>query len=262
MVPGIERVNALAPRGPLVIGMINLGGIGFFLSSIHAFTGMEFDRIAAILVLSWLPGLLIGAFVKYRSDFAVRFCLAFSVYIAIVLCLLFGGATIITSAEFFGFGNQKWWLLAAYQIGIILSVMIGFLLQVQRMGSLDSLAWGNRVDLDKYTAKPDIYAIKNTRSLFAVTSIATVSISLCFLIFTGSRDNAIYIAAPLLIIGFIYVCGKHIGPQLSDLYQLRQYEKQTGRRFINADYEKIQELRRTFFLSRWLMKDYRPAAKQ
>lgn len=90
----------------------------------------------------------------------------------------------------------------------------------------------------------------------------TVNVPLLFQIYTGSKNNAIFLAVPLLVGAFAYLSLKVLGPKIANLYVLRQYEKQTSRRFVNADYEKIQELRRTFFLSRWLMKDYRPAAKQ
>jgi hypothetical protein len=61
----------------------------------------------------------------------------------------------------------------------------------------------------------------------------------------------------MFIAVFSYMNVKVVGPKIACLYLLRKYEKQTGRRFVNADYEKIQDLRRRFFLSRWLMKDYR-----
>lgn len=88
-----------------------------------------------------------------------------------------------------------------------------------------------------------------------------VNIPLFFDIYFGSRNNLIFIVMPVMIGMFAYFGFKIIGPRIAKLCVLRQYEKQTGRCFVNTDYEKIQELRRTFFLSRWLMKDYRPAAK-
>lgn len=49
---------------------------------------------------------------------------------------------------------------------------------------------------------------------------------------------------------------KQFGPAFLRLLLVRRLEKEAGRPFVNADYEQIQELRRTFFLSRWLMRDY------
>jgi hypothetical protein len=60
----------------------------------------------------------------------------------------------------------------------------------------------------------------------------------------------------MIIILSAYINIKTSGPQLAILYVLLKHEIKTKRRFVNADYEEIQNLRRTFFLSRWLMKDY------
>ena len=49
-----------------------------------------------------------------------------------------------------------------------------------------------------------------------------------------------------------------MGPMLMRIVFLRKLEKEQGYRFANADYERIQELRRHFRFARWLMKDYRP----
>jgi hypothetical protein len=85
-----------------------------------------------------------------------------------------------------------------------------------------------------------------------------VNIPLLFQIYGGGRNNAIFLAVPLMTVTFTYINLKIFGPGLTRIFLLRKIEKEQGYRFQNADYEKIQELRRGFFLSRWLMKDYRP----
>lgn len=80
--------------------------------------------------------------------------------------------------------------------------------------------------------------------------------SLFFEYFGGGRNNGIFLVAPLLAGVFSYLNLKKFGPAFLRLLLVRSLEKEAGRPFVNADYEQIQELRRTFFLSRWLMKDY------
>lgn len=82
-----------------------------------------------------------------------------------------------------------------------------------------------------------------------------------FQIYTGNRQNAIFLS-PLSTLAMSYMVFKTIGPAHVRIFLLRKIEKEQGFRFQNADYEKIQELRRGFFLAKWLMKDYRPPQMQ
>ncbi len=121
-------------------------------------------------------------------------------------------------------------------------------------------------NLNEYTINPNKFHDGSTgetsNSAAAIWSTAAMgaNIPILFQIYTGARNNVIFLAVPLIIGVFAYLSIKTLGPKIACLWLLRKYEKQTGRCFVNADYEKIQELRRTFFLSRWLMKDYRPAS--
>ena len=91
---------------------------------------------------------------------------------------------------------------------------------------------------------------------FMIACISTTNIPLIFQIFTGDRNSVIFFALPLLLGTIVYLNVKTFGRVLFNLILLRRLENSLGYRFINADYEQIQDLRRTFFLSRWLMKDY------
>jgi hypothetical protein len=99
-------------------------------------------------------------------------------------------------------------------------------------------------------------------SSFAILAIGVTNIPLMFELFTSSRNNVMFLAAPVLLGTCIYVNITSAGPQLLNCILIRKIEKHQGFRFINADFEKIQELRRSFFLARWLMKDYvKPVSK-
>ena len=89
-----------------------------------------------------------------------------------------------------------------------------------------------------------------------IACVGITNVPLAFLIFTGDRLNAVYFALPLAVGTFACLNVKVFGRVLFNLILLRRLEASLGYRFINADYEEIQDLRRTFLLSRWLMKDY------
>ena len=96
------------------------------------------------------------------------------------------------------------------------------------------------------------------RSPIWIVAIGSANIPLFFEYFAGRKNDAIFLAVLLLTGVFAYVNLKYWGPSFARLLLLRKIEKSIGRRFINADLEQIQELRRGFFLARWLMKDFAP----
>ncbi len=216
----------------------------------------------SLLVVSIGIGLLLGMLIKYR----VKFSLWLAVYMIFIFPVWAGSAIIIILANMLG-GNRSL-VVCAYLASILLPLLVSLLSSLWKANFLDERRLRKGVERfwgEVKFEKSIIYSIgknakKNTGSLSSLIGsmgIVVVNVPLLFKVYTGSRDNVIFLLVPLMIGTFAYLGAKSVGPYLANLYLLRRYEKQTGRRFVNADYEKFQALRRTFFLSRWLMKDYR-----
>ncbi|QCP47996.1 hypothetical protein FAZ95_01635 [Trinickia violacea] len=190
-------------------------------------------------------------------------------YFVVVFLIFLGGAGAIVLAEVVRAREYRFFALGAYLASVILPLLFGVLRQFAKLGAFRAnrerdwmVSLSRCVDFDRYIITPGKYNESGGRDMGAVifsTGAMVTNIPILFQIYTGSRDNVIFVALPVFVGVLSYLNVKVIGPQIASLLLLRKYEKQTGRHFVNADYEKIQDLRRTFFLSRWLMKDYRPA---
>ncbi|WP_439893257.1 hypothetical protein ACS7SF_25555 (plasmid) [Ralstonia sp. 25C] len=224
-------------------------------------------------LFSAATGLALGIWVKYRTEFSVKFSLNLAYYFLFIGPIIFGATCSILASDISGAGDSAEIFVVLYLASIIspfafsLSRSLAEIRNLRKIGRDDWKApYRKFVDFNSYRIQPtpgngDGDSDKLKSAGWVAGSLA-VNIPLLFQIFTGSKNNVMLIAMPMIVGVFAYLSLKKIGPGIATLYTLRQYEKQTNRRFINADYEKIQELRRTFFLSRWLMKDYCPAASQ
>ena len=250
----------------------------FFTMSLGVYIGFKAgdgrgDFMLIALTSSMVVGLVTAVVVRYRSKFSISYALYGSLYFYALFPLAPGGALALIAADISGANEKRWMAFLIYEASILFPLWFGARHQLENIGLNTRKSpekwkekFKNSVNFDSYTVIPDKSAAPASgRSPLASVWIwapVTVNIPLLFQIYTGSKNNVAFLAIPLFVGTFAYLSLKTIGPKIANLYVLRQYEKQTGRRFINADYEKIQELRRTFFLSRWLMKDYRPAANQ
>ena len=163
-----------------------------------------------------------------------------------------------------------WLAFLAYAFCVLLSVSVGMHTEAQRIGwkgpQRSSMGWW-REELDRHidyaarrvspsltAQKPPRFPIKHPALILG----AGVNIPLLFELYGGGRNNAVFLAALLATPAVMYMNVKTLGPTLLRLLLLSKLETEVGYRFQNADYEQIQELRRGFFLARWLMKDYKP----
>lgn len=249
----------------------------FFTMSLGAYIGFKAgngkdDAMVIALIVSCVLGFVAGAFVRYRSKFSISYALYGAIYFYALFALAFGGAAALMAADISGASEKRWAVFIIYELSIIFPLWFAVRKQLKNLDSCRGVSeseWKEKfkgvVNFDTYIVMPNQSAapVPGSSPLASVWMWApvTVNVPLLFQIYTGSKNNAIFLAIPLLVGTFAYLSLKVIGPKIANLCVLRQYEKQTGRRFVSADYEKIQELRRTFFLSRWLMKDYRPVAK-
>ena len=214
-------------------------------------------------------GLGVGLFLKYRSVFEINTALILFICIFFALELMFSGGAAAAAVSIAGQPELRWYAFTTNVFCMIISLTAGMYAEARILGYRDSDSsspWQKNierhVDFSKYQilvvlSQSSAEAEKRLQSVrFSVIAVGAANIPLLFQIYLGGSDNAIFLVVPVLTGTLAYINFKNFGPGLLRLLLLKKIEKIHGRRFNNADLEQIQELRRTFFLSRWLMKDY------
>lgn len=224
------------------------------------------DMLLISIAIGAIGGLIQGIYIKFRAEFSSLCSIVMLSYYIASFEIIFGGGTAAFAMLLGGSSDLRYFAFNTNLACVVLSLLIGLLLEARRLGLLKrENRW--REEIGKHlnflkrhvcptlTTKPS-----NTNSADRIWLIAGigVNIPLLFQLYGGGRDYAVFFAAPLLTLTLFYINLKIFGPGFVRLFLLRKIEKEQGYRFQNADYEQIQELRRGFFLARWLMKDYRP----
>ncbi len=257
--------KTLSAKNWLAMSILNVLAMALFLFPI---TGTH--RLAALLAIAAFVGPVIGAYVTYRSEFGTTTAfLSLLYFIGVMELMIAGGAAALAmwSADRH---DLCWPAFITHGIFMALSLLGGLYREAKALEWCGDTSDRWKSKLSEYIdhAKHEIIPAKaNTSSAkedkwtkygTLITAAGQASIPLLFGVYGSGKGNAIFFAAPLLTGVFAYINFRKIGPGLVRLLLLRKLEKENGRRFVNADLEQIQELRRTFFLSRWLMKDYKP----
>lgn len=219
-------------------------------------------------VVAALIGLMLGSFLTYRSTFDSSYGVGVFVYWIILMELLAAGGAAALAAQVGGRPDLLWFAFVANAFCMVLSLLGGMYREAKALGwRLGDVSHPWRESLEKYIdysksqVRPELTngATDQTsviKSPMWIVAVGATNIPLLFELFAGGRNNAIFLVVPVLTGTLAYVNVKTIGPGLVRLLLLRKLEKAAGRRFVNADIEQIQDLRRGFFLSRWLMKDF------
>ncbi|MDF0605871.1 hypothetical protein HZU77_009415 [Neisseriaceae bacterium TC5R-5] len=267
MLPTIDSAKVTLSKAPLIYSIFNSIIITSCLVVIFDFYSLSSVSLYAIIATSTLTGFIFGCAMKYRMHLALNFSAFVTFYLLFILEILMGVSSIILTVDFFNQTTMKWPIIFVYVSTIVFSLLVGAWQKIKKLRLFSIVEieyWKNNfsnfVDFEKHIMNPDPFKEKHnigkTFITLIITAAMTANIPLLFYIYTGSRNSVILLLVPLFAGVFAYINLKKFGPWIICLYLLHRYELQTGRSFVNADYEKIQELRRTFFLSRWLMKDY------
>lgn len=222
------------------------------------------ETFLIVIALGATVGIAHGLYVMFCTKFSSLYAIAASSYLIISLEIMFAGSGTALAMMLTGRPDLRWFAFSTNAACVILALLIGILQEAARLGLLKGEnRWreniGKYLDFSKRLVDPALTTKADrptSMDAISITAGIGVNIPLLFQIYGGGRDNAIFLAAPLLTLTFFYLNYKTFGPGLTRIFLLRKIEKEQGYRFQNADYEKIQELRRGFFLSRWLMKDY------
>jgi hypothetical protein len=229
------------------------------------------NTILLVVTGSAILGFLGGLHITFRSTLSSGFGLFMFSYFFIACELLMGSGGFVLLTRQAGHPEMRGLSLYVISFCMVITLFGGIRREAIALGVFSKAAprrW--QQEIEKYIDYPSREvrpALTNGQGLrpprspfftspYAILAIGTSGIPLLFELYGGGKVNAIFFASPVLSITAIYLNYKFIGPGLVRIVLLRKLEKSLGYRFINADLEQIQELRRTFFLSRWLMKDY------
>jgi hypothetical protein len=227
------------------------------------------DLICIVIAITAI-GFFLGLYLTYQTAFNSNYGMAVFFYWLFSFEIFCFGGAVAVAAEIGGRPDLKWMVFFSYVLTILVTLAGGMYneataLKLKRTDQVDD--WKEKlkkhVDFNNRFVKPSLTVDprslvdgQSASSSIWIGAAASVNIPLLFEAYGGGKYNAIFLVVPLMIGLFSYLHITLIGPALVRLLLLRKLEKSLGYRFINADYEQIQELRRTFFLSRWLMKDY------
>jgi len=224
------------------------------------------NTLFTIILIAAVSGLLLGMYIMYRAQFTSMYSIIVPTYIILLIEVFFGGSLVAFAVRLSGRPDLRWFAFNTNFACVAFTLLVSILLEAMRLKLLiGESRWREEIekylDYSKRLVSPTLTtraAMPTSINTICMTAAIGVNIPLMFQLLSGSRDNAIFLAAPLGMVTFAYINLKTFGPGITRIFLLRKIEKEQGYRFQNADYEKIQELRRGFFLAKWLMKDYRP----
>ena len=255
-----------------------VGGMNIIVLAVFLFgtfeSGFETAYIFGLLAIIGLIGLVAGSYYTFRSSCGVDASLCYLLYVVIALEYFFGNGAAAAAVQIAGRPDLIWIAILVNSLTMLVTLMYGIHIEIKNFRPLNKLTGMYSLErFEKYInyplrqIRPEVIVntatTNNTwRSPVFLVAVGSANIPLLFDLYGGGRFNAIFLAIPMVSGACAYINVKGFGPSLLHLYLLQKLENSLGYRFINADYEQIQELRRTFFLSRWLMKDYiKPTSK-
>lgn len=267
MLLSIDNARKTLPNSWLTMTACNVMATGLFV--VPLFTDLSASVILTLMAIAAFIGMFMGIQLKFRSEGGTSSAFSRLFYFLITVEFLAAGGGAAAAVGIAGRPDLGWFAFFTNCFVSVLLLLGGMYRDAQTLGWLRSEIpdrWkselGKYIDYSTHRISPSLtcqstsHQGQRTLSLFWITAIGIANIPLLFELYGGGRDNSIFIAVPMIMIGLAYLNLKNFGPGFVRLLLLRKLEKEIDRRFVNADLEQIQELRRTFFLSRWLMKDY------
>lgn len=259
-------------------GLLELVLSGFNLFVAFAFVTMFYDDpkqstegvMFRAVVISAVLGLVMGLYFKYRSKLSSLHAVGGAAYGVVTMEILFSGSGVGLALIHSGRPELRWFAFNTNAICIVLTLLIGMLLEARRLGLFKGESrWreeiGKYLNYSKRLVDPALTTMTDCPTSMATLSMVgalAVNIPLLFQIYGGGRGNAIFFAAPLMMATFTYVNFTTLGPGLLRVLLLRKIEKEQGFRFLNKDYEEVQRMRHDFAFASSLMNDYDPAVRK
>ncbi|MGU3778448.1 hypothetical protein [Burkholderia metallica] len=259
MFPDLERARPLLRHAPIYLGLVNFVLVGLCLSVIAKANGIAFKLLSGPMLATLVAGLAAGYHIKYRSTLSVRSLAAIMIYTVGGFGLLPGTALLSAWSLIEKPASSKPYLLFVflYHATALSSLALPFALKLRELKRHPDRRFKNDeylADTRSFTIDPHCGRTVPPNTLAPATIALTVNLPIALNTYIGENSSAILIAVSLYALLFSYYAAVSIGPKLAYLYELYRYERQTGRRFVNQEYEKVQALRHTFVLCRLLAK--------
>ena len=274
MMYSIQDATLLLRKGWFACTGINIVFAGMFLAVMYYIDSdlkLSGKTFLVLILLASLVGIVHGLYITYRARFSPSYSIVMQIYFIVLVEIIGGGSVFALMIIIIGRPDLRWIAFTINALGMALTLIISMVIAARAMGMWDQAeSWRQRIDayldyskrLVSPTLTSDTINYKKVKYPYLIMGGGIGTIPLLFRRYGGGEKNAIYFVTPLIALTLSYMNLKTFGPALVRLFLLRKIEKEQGFRFQNADYEKIQELRRGFFLAKWLMKDYRPPQMQ
>jgi hypothetical protein len=269
MLMSFKNANNILGKAWLIFSVVSAASLFGFIVTMFMLRVPFSKHVAIALALVTILGMLYGAYFTFYAKFDSSSSLCMLLFVMLTVFVVIGSSGCALAVELANHVELRWLAFFTNAVCIVLSLLVGAVREAKALGGWrgnPTSVWRERIeryiDYSKRQVSPSLTGdkanYKEIKHPYIIIGVGVANIPLLFELYGGGRANAIFLAAPLSMLAFSYLNLKTLGPAFARLLLLRRIEKEVGYRFQNADYEQIQELRRGFFLSRWLMKDYRP----
>ncbi|QCP47779.1 hypothetical protein FAZ95_00435 [Trinickia violacea] len=273
MLISAKEAGEILPKLPFVMGFLS-GMDAVMLLVLPLRQTMDSSILIFATLTFSVSGLLVGVFIKYKSNLNAGSAIYPMAYLLTLLTLFTSSACALPglvrgevylaySGALAGIGVSSIFLLMGW---VQEKKFTNHPLNEVRPGGQDKY-----IDCEKMEVNPKIRIpakfinlennnskTRSVASLGMIGGALAANVMLVARVFGIDYNTMAWLAAVSMILIAAYIQLKFFGPSAFRLYQLHMLQKNFSQPLKNSDYEKIQDLRRTFFLSRWLMKDYRP----
>ncbi len=205
-------------------------------------------------------GFVLALYMKYRSKFGVTQTWIGSFIMLTAFCGALGGGALASSVIILS-GETKLvpLTLAIYVLTMLAVTATSFVRETRALAKPDS--WASRhLDLKRFVvrrhAPGDTRASSGGYAILLMLLPIALNIPLFIELGGGNRYFVLYVAVPALTFPIAKWMFDQVAPAIARALYARRLERAAGRQFVHEEYEAIQQLRRTFWLSRWLMRDY------
>lgn len=247
------------PDYTLIRRSVLLGALSGPMAALFILVPLGGNAAVATCVVLGLLGLIWGIHTKYRSKFGVSQTWIGSLAVFILFCVVLGGGGVASSVIILS-GESKLVPLAVgiYAVTMLGIIALGVLRELRALAGPDSWARGH-LDLKRFIVRRHAPGTLRGSSGGFTMLMLLLPIALnipLFIELGGGRGYwALYFAIPGLTWSIAMIVLKQVAPAIPRALYARRLERKAGRTFVHEEYEAIQELRRTFWLSRWLMRD-------
>lgn len=225
----------------------------FLVPALWAFV-VDTHTLLMLAPVSGFVFLVFGLHLKYRSRFSPREALW-----SFPIALIFFGTLLVTSTTALAWRAQRadlqWLALALAFVLLFGGMLIGYLSEARRLAVTRDgipLPLQPMLDLKRHRVLPVAAPRPPKLGTVAVLSALVLNVPLVLQAGGWSANDVVWLAMPVLGATVAYVATTGLGPALARALALRRIERQLGHAFCTSRLEELQQLRRGFWLSRWL----------